>query len=343
MLKKLVLFLCCLFLIGADYLGQKQLERSKNFMGTAFQITVFDSGLTKERLSFVVDNAFNKIGLIYDQMSSLKEGNLVSKINQAKAGDSFQLDEDTLYVLKESLRVEQVAEGAFDITDRPIKKIWLEAKQKGEPPSKQAIDSALPNVGTQFLDLNSETKILTIKKQGVEIDVDDVARGYATEQAARILKENGVKSAVIHAGGSLRLLGLSSEGRSWKLGIEHPRRIDDYAVVLELVDEAAIATTGDYDNFFLFQDKRLPIVIHPKTGFPSENRVASATVIAENSAFANILSKVFFILGPDRSFEIIDRLKEEKIQAVFIEEKMPGQFTISCSEGIQTSLTDIDL
>ena len=84
-------------------------------------------------------------------------------------------------------------------------------------------------------------------------------------------------------------------------------------------------------------------MIDPKTGFPPENHVAEVTVVAENAALANILSKVFFLLGPDKSFEIVDRLKDEKVQALFIEEKSDGKLTISCSEGIQARLMDIDL
>ncbi len=343
MLKKIGLLLLCLFLTGADYLGRKQIEVSKSFMGSIFQITVFDSSLSKEQLSYVVDQAFVIIGKMDNQMSDQKEGSLTSRIHLAKEGDAFELDEDTFYMLKESFRVTAATGEVLDLAGGALKSLWVAAKEKAEPPSKEAIAPALLKTGNQALHLEPETKKLIVQKEGASLSIEEVAKGYAVDNAARYLKEQGVVSAIISADNSVRLIGPSQEGRSWRLGIEHPRDIDRYAAVLSLEEEGAVATLGDYDNFFIFKDKRYPLILDPKTGAPPDNHVASVTVVAKNMALANILSRVFFILGPEKGFELVEQLKEEGIEVIFIEEKPDQKPTLSCSEKIQGRLADIQL
>lgn len=346
--KKILQVLGCLclwtVLVGADYLGQKQIERSRNIMGTAFTITIFDSGgISLERNSYLVDKAFETIQSIEESMYSQSEDSVVWKINHSKAGEPVTLDEGSFFVIRESLRLAKISEGVFDITDAPLKELWRKARERSEPPPQGSIQDALEKVGYAYVSLDHDSKTLALKKEGVQINIDDPARGYAADKALLQLKNQGVTSAMIKVGESTRWIGLAQESRFWRFGIEHPRKVDEYAAVLELDTERATSSTGDYDEFFIYKSQRYPIVINPKTGSPPMNGVVGVTVAAENIAFANLLSHLLFILGPEKGYEFIERYKEEGIEAIFIEESKPGQFSLSSSEGLHNNLSDINL
>ncbi len=312
-------------------------------MGTAFTITIFSAGQTREKNSTLLDKAFEIIKDIEGKMYSQNEESLVWRFNHSADGRPVTLDDDTFFVVGESLRLAGISDGAFDITDVPLKTLWANAKEKSEPPSAEAIQEALALTGYQRLNLDTTAKTLTRQKTGVKINVDAPAQGYAADKALLHLKNQGVASAMIKVGENTRWIGLAPESRHWRFGIDHPRNIDEYAAILELQVEKATSSTGDYEDFFIYKGKRTPLMINPKTGEPPMNGVVGVTVTAENIAFANLLSRLFFILGPEKSYEFIDRHKEEGIEALFIEENKNGRLLLTSSEGLRNSLKDIHL
>jgi thiamine biosynthesis lipoprotein len=334
----------CVALTGADYLGQKQIERSKNIMGTAFTITIFNSGgVSLERNSYLVDKAFETIERLSDKMFSENPESLVWKINHSKSGETFLLDEDTFFVVRESLRLAKISDGAFDPTDAPLRDLWMKAREGSVPPGEEEIKAALTKVGYLAVLLDTDSRLLSLKQPGVRINVDEPARGYAADKALLQLKSQGVSSAMIKVGESTRWIGLAQESRYWRFGIDHPRKVDEFAAILEIETERATSSTGDYDDFFIYKGDRYPLVINPKTGWPPMNDTVGVTVTAENIAFGNLLSRLLFILGPEKGYEFIERYKEEGINAVFIEENGPNRLTLSSSEGLHNALKDINL
>lgn len=341
---RFALLLCvCLALTGADYLGQKRIERSRNLMNSTFTITIFSGDASLDRNSYLVDKAFEIIEDVSNKMASQNEQSVVWKINHSAIGQAVPLDDDTLFVIRECLRISGISEGHFDITDEPLRQLWAAAKAKSEPPSPAAIQAVLPTVGHENIVLNTDSKTLTLKTKDTRINIDEPAQGYAADKALLYLKNQGVASAMVKTGDSIRWIGLAQESRYWRFGIDHPRKVDEYAARLELETERAISGTGDYEDFFMYKGKRYPLVIDPKTGSPPANKVAGVTVIAENAAFASLLSRLFFVLGPEKSYEFIDRYKEEGIEAVFIEEAPGGSLVLSSSEGLHNNLKDMDL
>ncbi len=328
-------------LTGADYLGRVKLEKSQNFMGTSFQITVFESDLSQENLARTVDDAFKLIGDLDAKLSSFKETSVIAHINQAKAGEVFKLDDDTLYVLNTALSAWQMSGGAFDVTVWPLKKLWLQAKEKSEPPTDNAVKATLTHVGYSAVMLDPITKNLTLKKQGVQIDLGGIGKGYALDKVSTFLIEHGVRSAIINGGGNLKFVGASQEGTNWRVGIEHPRKIEEYAAVMELPESVSVSTSGDYEDFFLYKGKRYSHIFDPHTGVQPDNHIVSVTVVAKNATLADALSTAFFVMGPEKGFPMIESLKEEKVEAVCIEEGADGKLNLSASEGIQPYLKDI--
>ena len=331
------------FLMGADYLGGKQIERSKSIMGTMMDITIFESTLTRENASRIIDGAFEMAVSLEGKASDSDENSIVSRVRRAKAGEVIPLDDDTLNILKQAVRISLLSEGAYDVTAAPLKKMWLQAKDEGEPPSKEAIKSALTIVSYQNIQLDELDKKLTIKKEGVSLYLADSIQAYAVDKVADYLKDNGVTSALISFAGNSRYLGNSREGYGWRVGIEHPRKIDEYAAIIEVAEPRAFSVTSDYDDFFMFKGKRYSIFCNPQTGQPEDNHVSSVTIIAEKALLANVVSQAVFVLGAEKGYELVDKLKEDGVEAICIEENPKDRFVLSGSEGAQPLIKEVTL
>jgi thiamine biosynthesis lipoprotein len=339
--RSLLVFALVPFLIGADYLGAKQMERSKGILGDVFEITVFSSDHNSESLSRVLDQAIEKVVALE---SAVDENNAVSPASRLKntaQGESVALDEDGYFMLKEAVRISRLTDGAYDVTARGLNNLWYEARLAGTPPAQSAIESALPKGGYQYILLDETSRTVTLQKAGIEIDWASVAKGYAIDRTAAFLKRNGVRSAIIRFGDSLRLMGLSGDGAAWRLGIEHPRLIDRHVAILEVPEENAISTVGDYENFFLFKGKRYPLIPDPKTGLAGESRVASVSVLAPSALWSDAIARAFFVLGPEKGFEMLDSIKEEGIEALCFQEEQNGKFMLATSEAFQSYIREV--
>ena len=137
------------------------------------------------------------------------------------------------------------------------------------------------------------------------------------------------------------MLGLSPGSATWKVGVEHPRKVEEHAVLLELNEGRAVSTAGDYESFFLYKGKRYPHLFDANTGYPPQNRVASVTVIAKDATLSNVLSEALFVLGPERGFELIESMTEEGAGAIYIEERSDKEFILASSDGTQPYIREI--
>ena len=310
-------------------------------MGTVFDITVFESNLTQSELSAVLDQAFAVADDVAQRTSATDPRGLAFKVAQAKSGDALPLDVDLLLILKDAFEINRLSDGAFDITDSPLRKTWRLAKEKGELPEASLINKSLANVGAKRLTLDTQNEKLVVLESGTEIDLQGLARAYSLDKVLKFLKDNGVKSAALSNGDSIRFLGLSSEGRNWRMGIEHPRRPDEYAAVLELPEGFSVTTVGDYLDFIMVDNRRFPMTVDPHTGQKPANMIAGVTVVAKKTSLSYAVASAFFVLGPEKGHALVERLKAEGVEAVCIEEPSPDKLSLTVSEGIQPYLKDI--
>lgn len=339
--RSMALVLLLLLFAGADYIGNKQFERSKTIMNTVFEVTVFESGLGQTELVKVLDESFSVAEDIARKTSAFEPEGLAYQVAHANEGDALPLEADLFSILKDAFEIMRLSEGAFDITDEPLKAAWRAAKEKAELPDPAALTSLLPTVGISRLSLDTQNQKLVVNKAGTHIDLKGLARAYALDKIARFLKDNGIRSAVVNNGESIRFIGLSSEGRNWRMGIEHPRKPDEYAAVLELPEGFSITTTGDYLDFVMVDGKRYPMQPDPHTGQRPANAIAGVTVIAKKTSLSFATATAFFVLGPEKGHELVEKLKSEEIEAVCVEEPSPDKFVLTVSEGVQSYLRDI--
>ncbi len=270
-------------------------------MGTTVSITVIEENVEKAKMA--IRNAFDEIDRVEELMSDKKETSEIYALNHSGT-DWVNLSPEVLYVLKEAKKYSSLSGGCFDLTVKPLVDLWMEkVRERGEIPEPDELSKGLELVGWENLVIDENRGRARFLKDGMEITLGGIAKGYAIDRACKVLLESGVKQALVDIGGDIGAIGT----RSWTIAIQHPRQEDEWLGVIEL-ENGAIATSGDYRRYFFLGGKRIHHIINPKTG-RSADECMSVTVIAENCIDADALSTSVFVAGPDKGKELLDSLE----------------------------------
>ncbi|MBN1794918.1 MAG: FAD:protein FMN transferase [Candidatus Omnitrophica bacterium] len=308
-------------------------------MGTYADITIRQEDFAQPHVTEAVNEAFREIERIDHLMSSFRADSVISRINRTPRETPVQLSPDVLAVFREAIRLYSLTKGAFDITVGPLVRQWGFYSQEivHSLPHAEEIQKALEVVGTKYLVLQPETESFYLEKDGMEIDVAGLAKGYAVDRAIEAIRAHGVRSALVNCGGDIYCLGAKSEQDPWKVGIRHPRNQKKVIGLLRLVD-TAVATSGDYENFVTFGGERYSHIIDPRTGRPSSSRVIGVTVIAPQCVTADGLATALFVMGADEGMRLIETLPY--IECIIIsEQKGSDELEIAISSGIGDRVT----
>jgi len=295
-------FIAAYFLPGPGE-GEIILERTKFLMGTIVQIKVPLKGeADRARAERAIEKAFEEISRVEGVFSVFKADSEISKINRLGLGRALKISDEVFDLVEKSVEYSKRTDGAFDITVKPLVDLWRAAKARNKLPEDADVRAALAKTGSRNIVLDEAGKAISFRKEGMALDFGGVAKGYATDRAAAILKENGIRNAVVAIGGDIYCLGRRSANRMWDVGIRHPRKKGAMLFDLKL-ENKAIDTAGDYEQFFLLNGRRYSHIIDPRTGYSIGDNVVSATVVADDAATADILATSLCVLGP-RGLEI---------------------------------------
>jgi thiamine biosynthesis lipoprotein len=194
-------------------------------------------------------------------------------------------------------------------------------------PDKDELARARALVDYRSVVLDRAGMTVFLLKEGMGLDLGAIAKGYATDRAAAVLRSRGVMSALIDAGGNVYALGRKPtglrRGEQWTIGVQHPRRPDEYLATIGLEDETAV-TSGDYQRYFEVNGVRYHHLLDPATGYPARGFV-SVTIVSESSTEADAMSTSVFVLGPERGIEFL--AKTPHLGAVLVNES--GSVTVT--------------
>lgn len=342
MLKRVLAGFAVLCVLGASYLGQKRFERSRNLMGTTFEIVAFDQDIPRERLSDIAELCFAAVKAMEESSSEEREGSIPWRVRHAKQGERIALDPETFKFLARLWAISDRTESAYDPALGALTEIWRSARDAGEPPTDSAVESALRVSGRRAILLEPETQSLTVVTAGVRLDVRGALEAYSVDVIAKCLADNGVKQAIVSCRDTVRFVGFPAEGEAWRVGVEHPRRLEDPLAVLELNRARAVSTVGDYREFFYYKGKRLAAVLDPATGRPSQSGVAGATVASDDALEAFALAWAIAVLGPERGHALVEKDPAGKSLSVCVTEEKE-RLGLSGSEGALPLLKEIRL
>ncbi|WP_456075091.1 FAD:protein FMN transferase [Hoylesella nanceiensis] len=305
--------LLLLLVVGTIYISKQQrnmpyIENQGTIFGTTYHITYQnDDDLHKEILA-----ELNKVDTA---LSTFNPQSIISKINNNQPTRTNELF-DKVFLLAQD--ISNKTDGAFDITVAPLVNEWGFGFKKGVEPTKQVIDSLLHLTGYKKVHLVNNT----VKKDDkrIMIDCSAIAKGFGSDVVASYLKRQGVKNFMIEIGGEIVTSGISSKRLPWKIGVIKPtdditQQSQEVQTILNVTDKA-MATSGNYRNFYYKGGKKYAHTIDPATGYPVQHNILSSTVIANNCATADAYATAFMVMGLDKAKRVLEQHKE--IMAYFI-------------------------
>jgi thiamine biosynthesis lipoprotein len=250
------------------------------------------------------------------QMSTWEPDSEISRFNRHRGGDWFAVSPELAAVVAESLSIAALSGGAFDIRVGPLVRLWGFGPGPAPPglPDPAAVETARRLAGG-VIEVRERPPALRKSLPEAEIDLSAIAKGDAVDRIARHLEAAGVHRYLVEIGGELRVRGRGPAGHPWRIAIELPDpRARLPGPVLEL-EEGAVATSGDYRNFFEHGGRRYPHVIDPATGRPVAHRTGSVTVLDPSARRADALATALLVLGAEQGLVLAER---EGLAAYFL-------------------------
>jgi len=296
--------------------GLVRYEDSRVSMACTYAIAVYGDDV--QPLREAVNAAFDEVDRIDRLMSHYKPDSPLSRLNRTAARQPVKVEPELFDFIVECLRYSAASEGAFDITVGPLMKAWGFFAGEGRLPAPDELAAAHRAVGHQHVILNADERTIHFDRAGVELDLGGIAKGYAVDRAAVVLKQRGIASALISAGGStIYAMGAPPDQDGWEVEIQDPADHAKIAATLRLKNRA-LSVSGGYEKFFEHQGVRYSHVMDPRSGRPVEG-ILGVAVVSESGLAGDALDNVFYVQGMEWSrrswqkfpvFEIIFFLPE---------------------------------
>ena len=298
------------------------MKREEAIMGTAITVELWSDDAAAGAAA--IESVMAEMHRIDRAMSPYKADSELSRINRDACSAPVLLSDEMTSLLARAEAFARLSGGAFDITYAAVGQLYdYRARTK---PSDDALARARQAVGWRHLVLDQQARNVRFARPGMRIDLGGFAKGYAVDNAARILRTHGIGHAMVGAGGDSRVIG-DRRGRPWTIGIRDPRRASgEMVAVLPLVD-CSISTSGDYERYFDEGGERFHHLIDPATG-RSPSGVHSVTVLAEDGLTCEALSKTVFVLGADEGLALLSTLPG--VDAVVVD----SNGRLHCSAGL---------
>lgn len=252
-----------------------------------------------------VDMAYRRIKELESVFDFYNPQSQVSLINKNAAIKPVKVDKEVFECISLALEVSELTDGYFDITVGPITDFWKDKikEQTVKDLDVQKAQQLKELVNYHDVILDEELKTVFLKRKGQKIDLGGIAKGYIVDKAIQHLKENGITSCLIDAGGDIYALGKKGND-PWMVAIRHPKDSKKVVYTLPIGDES-LATSGDYEQFFVYKGKKYSHIINPLTGLPVEGTLLSTSVKAHNLTTADSLATAFFAMGFEKTQEFL--------------------------------------
>ncbi len=279
------------------------MRQSQPMMGTIVNLTVCGPGeaVCREAISACLEH----MGHLSRLFSTYEPDSPLSRLN--RDGFLSAAPPELMDVLLLSRQLSELSNGAFDPTVLPLVALYRQYRSSGTLPDRSLIEETLQLVDYRYI-LIEKPSTIRLNRDGVGITLDGIAKGYIVDQGVEVLREHGITNAYVEAGGDLMVIGRRQDGQPWRIGIRNPR--SDNLANMETVSltDRAIATSGDYLQYFS-GDMVMHHIIDPHTGF-SPLQVASSSILAPTVAWADGLATATMVLGSERSLALLESLPD---------------------------------
>ncbi len=299
-------------IIGGGLFTPRPYTVTEFAMDTIITITTYGTN-RKE----ATEQVLQRIRELDEKLDPRDSQSQLARINAAEKDVPIPIDDDVLYILTQAQQFSRRSEGVFDITLLPVSKLWGFGTSHANVPDTDAISDALSHVGTNLVQIDEASKTITKSDSLTKLDLGAAAKGFAADEAIRILKENGIKSAYLDLGGNIAVLGKKPLGlwealknrsfsKPFTIGIQKPGAPRGDVIETLSLSDCFIVTSGDYERCFEDNGTLYHHILNPETGFPAQSGSKSVTVVAQNGLMADMLSTTLFITGKKAATDYAD-------------------------------------
>ena len=327
MIKKILSLSICMILIlsmVACSKNNEKIDKEALKMDTVMHLIAYGSKAEK-----AIEASYVRVDEIEQMASSSIPTSDINKINEAAGKDFVKVHPEVVKMIKTAVKYSELSNGAFDITISPLIKLWGIGTSEEKIPTEAEIKEKLALVSYKDISINEADNSVKLMKPGMAIDLGGIAKGFTADEVIKVFREYKIKSGIINLGGSsIYTLGEKPDKSLWAIGIQHPRkeRNSEFTGIIKM-PENALATSGDYERFFIKDEKRYHHILDPFTGYPADAGVMSDTIVIDSSIpdcnmIADILTKITFVNGVDKGLKIIDSIPGVSCMAITTDNKI---------------------
>lgn len=332
-MKKIILIFWGILSLTNAFPQNNMVKLSGLAQGTSYHISYFDH--KKRNLQPEIEtllNSFNQSVSLYDSSS------VICRVNK---NQNVELDKYFTVCYIKAQDISKITGGDFDMTVGPLVNYWGFGLKNREKIDSTAIDSILKFTGYHLVELKNGNLIK--KDPRVQLDFNALAQGYSVDLAGNFLESKGIRNYLVEIGGEVLAKGQKPGSKSWTVGIETPGN-DPSAVnpLIAVVDlkNSALATSGNYRKFFMYQGKKYAHIINPHTGYPAMNNLLSVSVLAADCITADAYATAFMVMGLEKSKDFLS--KHPELQAYMIYSGNDGSYQIFQTEGMKNIIQKIN-
>lgn len=282
-------------------------------MGTQYHITLVSNKqhINAQALQKEIDHRLDDIN---QKMSTYINNSEISLFNQETREGWFPVSKELLTVVQVATSAHSISNGAFDPTVYLLVDLWGFAKQmKVTPPSDYAVQIALEHTGLQHLNIQDNPSALSKDTSSLSLDLSAIAKGYGVDAIAELLDKKGVNHYLVEIGGEIKAKGRNGKHETWHIAIEQPEgqnMLKNPSIIDGLyLHDQAVATSGNYRNYYEYKGKRYAHTINPATGKPAENTLASVTVIHPSAMWADAMATTIMVMGAKQGLAFANKQK----------------------------------
>ncbi len=303
-------------------------DLSGNTMGTTFNITLVAPPANAD-LDALQNNIHKKLDHVESIASTYRPESEISEFNLNPSTDWIEVTPEFCDMISAALEISVATHGAFDITVGPLVNLWGfgPSDMENELPVEEEISAVRSSVGYEMLQTNCDEAVLKKASATSYVDLSGWAKGYAVDEIAALLDAGGVENYLVEIGGELRLKGHNAEQRRFSIAIEKPLNNNDLQYTTLQLTDVAVATSGDYRNFYEHDGRRYSHTVDPRTGRPVAHELTGVTVVSTSAAYADAMATALMVLGPQDGHALAEELG------------IAGYFLIRTDSGIEEKST----
>ena len=283
-------------------MSSRRFTRQAKLMGCSFELgLVSDNGSVADLL---LDSGIAEISRIERMLTEFDPNSLTCQLNNSPNDQFLEVPDEFTGLLVRCLGIHKLTKGYFDLTVAPLKALYRFENNQFQMPTKSAINRAMEQAGMDRLEIEASS----VRNNGASISFASIGKGYAADRVKELWVDQGVKGGYVNASGDLSAFGLTEAGNKWSIGIANPHHPASNLLHIP-ISEAAVATSGDYEQHFLYQGERYSHNINPKTGLPVSG-VSSITIVSPSAELSDALATAVHAMGIRKGIQLIDQLPQ---------------------------------